>query len=284
MQVAVLGMGIMGRSIALRVLEGGHQVRVWNRTPGRAGEVVDAGAVALDRPEAAVEGAEAVVLSLTDDAAVRQVAVDSALAERLGGGVLVDMSTVSPATSRQEAAAVGRMVAAPVLGGPTAVRAGRAVYLLAGRKEVVDELEPLWSALGDQHRWWAEDPGVATTLKLLSNYLLMGGLALLAEAVATGQRVGLERGPLHDFFDGSALVPAGVKNRLDDVLDGAHDGWFAARLGAKDVRLARELAASAGLELPLADLIEQRYEALETLDLWDADIAAIVELFRRPAA
>ncbi|MHB1585015.1 MAG: NAD(P)-dependent oxidoreductase [Acidimicrobiales bacterium] len=283
MQVAVLGMGNMGRSIALRVLEGGHDVRVWNRTPGKAGEVVDAGAVEVDGPEAAVEDAEAAVLSLTDDRAVRQVAVDSDLARRLGDGVLVDMSTVSPATSRQEAAAARRMVAAPVLGAPTAVRAGHAVYLLAGRRAVVDDLAPLWSALGDQ-RWWSEDPGVATTLKLLSNYLLMGGLALLAEAVAAGQRVGLERAVLHDFFEGSALVPAGVKNRLDDLLDGAHDGWFAARLGAKDVRLARELAASAGLELPLADLVEQRYEALERLDLGGADIAAIVELFRRPAA
>lgn len=285
MQVAVLGMGNMGRALARRVLESGHQVRVWNRTPGRAEEVLEAGAVEADSPGAAAEGADAVLVSLSDDRAVREAVLASDLPGRLGVGTLVDMSTVSPETSRAEAERVPgrRMVAAPVLGAPAAVRSGQAAYVVGGPRAVVDALGPLWSALGDRHRWWSEDPGVATSLKLLSNFLLMGGLALLAEAVATGQGAGLARGILHDFLADSPMVPAGLANRLDDVLDGDHDGWFAARLGAKDVGLARRLAATAGLQLPLAELVEQRYEALEGLGLGDADIGAVVELFRRPA-
>ena len=286
MQLAVLGMGSMGRSIAQRVLEAGHGVRVWNRTPGRADQLLEAGAVGCDSPAAATEGTAAALVSLADDRAVREVVLDSGLFRHLGDGALVDMSTVSPETSRAEAEAVPgrRMVAVPVLGAPSAVRAGRAVYVLGGPKALVEELEPLWSALGDQHRWWSDDPGVATSLKLLSNYLMMGGLALLAEAVASGQQVGLDHQVLHDFLSESAMVPAGLRNRLDDVLEGHHDGWFAAHLGAKDVRLVRQLAGSAGLQLPLAELVEQRYRALEGLELADADIAAIVELCRRTAA
>jgi 3-hydroxyisobutyrate dehydrogenase-like beta-hydroxyacid dehydrogenase len=285
MQVAVLGLGNMGRSIARRLLDGGHEVRVWNRTPGRASEMLEAGAVEADSPEEAVEAVSAALVSLADDRAVRTVVLESNLPQRLGDGVLVDLSTVAPETSRAEAEAMPgrRMVAAPVLGAPAAVLSGHAVYVLGGPRALVDELEPVWSTLSDQTRWWSEDPGVATSLKLLSNYLLLGGLALLAEAAATGLEVGLGQSVVHDFLENSAMVPAGLQNRLDDVLSGPHEGWFPARLGAKDVGLARQLAASAGLQLPIAELVEQRYQALAGFGLADADIAAVVELLRRPA-
>lgn len=284
MRVAVLGMGNMGRALARRVLEAGHEVRLWNRTPGRAGEVLEAGGLEVDSPGAAAEGADVVLVSLRDDRAVRDAVLASDLPDRLGDATLVDTSTVSPETSRAEAEAMPgrRMVAAPVLGAPAAVRSGRAAYVLGGPRALVDALEPLWSALGDRRRWWSEDPGVATSLKLLSNFLLMGGLALLAEAVATGQGVGLDRGLLRDFLEDSPMVPVGLENRVDDLLDGDHDGWFAARLGAKDVGLVRRLAATVGLQLPLAELVEQRYQALEGLGLGAADIGAVVELLRRP--
>ena len=84
-----------------------------------------------------------------------------------------------------------RYVAAPILGGPQAVLDGQASYLLAGPSEVVDGLEPLWVALSVSHRRCGEDPGTATTLKIVANYLLLSGLAALAEAVATGRGRGL---------------------------------------------------------------------------------------------
>lgn len=235
MQVAVLGLGNMGRSIARRLLDGGHEVRVWNRTAGKAPEVLEAGAVEAESPEEAVSAA---LVSLADDRAVRTVVLETNVLQSLGDGVLVDLSTVSPVTGRAEAEAMPgrRMVAAPVLGAPAAVRSGQAVYVLGGPKALVDGLEPVWSTLPDRYRWWSEDPGVATSLKLLSNYLLLGGLALLAEASAAGLEVGLGQSVVHDFLEDSAMVPAGLQNRLADVLSGPHEGWFPARPGAKDVR------------------------------------------------
>jgi 3-hydroxyisobutyrate dehydrogenase-like beta-hydroxyacid dehydrogenase len=299
MDIAVLGMGSMGRAVALRLLDQGHRVTVWNRTPGRDSDVVAAGGQVAPSATAAADGAAAVLVSLADDEAVAAVVLGPSAAPRggrvpsvspdglagaltPGGAVLVDLSTVSPDTSRAVAAAVpgGRALSAPIFGAPEAVRRGDATYLVAGPRALFDALGPLWSALSPTHRWIADDQGTATTLKLLGNYLLMTGIAALAEAVATGQAVGLDDGTIRAFLSASPLVAAALQNRLDDVVDGNHRGWFSAVLGAKDVRLIGELARSGGLDLPLASLVQQRYEELTARGLGDLDIAGVVELLR----
>lgn len=282
MRTAVLGMGRMGQAVALRLRAGGHGVGVWNRTPGRAGAVVAAGAHEARSIAEAVHGAEVVLLSLTDDDAVREVATGpEGVRAAIGGAVLVDTSTVSPTTSRDMAAAfAGRMAAAPILGGPQAVADGAATYLLGGPREVVDPLEPLWSALSSARRYCGPEPGNAASVKLLCNYLLMAGVAVLSEVVAAGQAVGLGDTFLRDLLSQVPLVAPALKNRLDDVLAGDHRGWFTTSLGAKDVRLAAEMAGSAGVRLPLAELVRQRYEEAAGAGWGDADVGAVVELLR----
>ena len=123
MHVSVLGMGRMGRAVAGRLAEGGHDVVVWNRTPGRAGDAVAAGAREAGDLAAAVAGAEVVLTLLSDDAAVRDVAIGSGLADLVGRGTLcVDSSTVSPGLADELAGTFEYFVAMPVLGSPEAVR------------------------------------------------------------------------------------------------------------------------------------------------------------------
>ncbi len=281
MHAAVIGMGNMGRAMAGRLLEQGFEVTVWNRTPGRAGELVDAGATEAATLAEAVEPAEVVLLSLANDAAVAAVAIDGELPGLVGDRMVVDASTVSPDTSRRLAAALpeGRMVAAPILAAPHVLRAGGAVLLVGGPAEVIATLEPVWAALGIA-RACGEDPGAATTFKLLANYLLMGGLALLADAVAAGQALGVDDTALRDFFTAIPVVPTALHNRLDDLIGGDHAGWFTTVLGAKDVGLAADLAASAGVELGLAEIVESRYREAAYAGWDQADLTAIIELLR----
>jgi 3-hydroxyisobutyrate dehydrogenase-like beta-hydroxyacid dehydrogenase len=284
MRVAVFGMGNMGRALALRLLERGHVVKIWNRTPGKASEVIEAGAVESPSPAEAARGTEAMLMSLADDQAVREVMTRLAdLGLDPGGPIVADMSTVSPGTSRAlvDLAPGGRFVAAPIVGGPQAVVEGQAVGLLGGERDLVDRLKPIWSDVFTV-RWYycGGDPGSALTYKLLNNYLLMSGIAVLAEVVATGQAAELDETILRDFlFQWPTIAPA-LHNRLDDILGGDHRGWFTTRLGAKDVRLTAELAESKGLELPIARLIEQRYEEAAERGWSDSDITAVVELLR----
>ena len=122
-----------------------------------------------------------------------------------------------------------------------------------------------------------EDPSVATTLKLLSNYLLMSGIATLAEVVATAQAIGLPDELIRDYLGKLPLVAPALHNPLDDIVSGVHYGWFSTTFWAKDVRLAAALARSHGVELPLADAVKRRFEEAAAQGWADADIGAVVE-------
>jgi 3-hydroxyisobutyrate dehydrogenase-like beta-hydroxyacid dehydrogenase len=284
MRLAVLGMGRMGHAVAERLLGGDHEVTVWNRTPHKADDLLAKGAREGATPAAAAAETEATLTSLTDDAAVRTVVTgQDGVAAGLGDGVLIDASTVSPETTADLAVAVGgRLLASPILGSPTAVLSGEAAYLIGGPRELYDRLAPAYGVLADAPRrvYVGEDPSVATTLKLLSNYLLMSGIATLAEVVATAQAIGLPDELIRDYLGKLPLVAPALHNRLDDIVSGVHDGLFSTTLGAKDVRLAADLARSHGVELPLADAVKRRFEEAAAQGWADADIGAVVELLR----
>jgi 3-hydroxyisobutyrate dehydrogenase-like beta-hydroxyacid dehydrogenase len=281
MHVAVLGMGMMGRALARRLLARGFQVTVWNRTPGRAGEVVGLGAVEAASPAEAAREAEGMLMSLADDRAALDV-MSQLTGIGSDGPVVADTSTVAPDTTRalRDMAPGGRFVAAPVIGGPPAVAEGQASVLLGGERGVADVLKPVWSEVFASYSYCGRDPGAALAFKLLNNYLLMAGTAALSEVAATGLAVGLDETLLHDFLLTWPTVAPALHNRVDDILDGDHRGWFTTRLAAKDVRLAAELAESGGLDLPIARLVERLYEEAAERGWGDADIGAVVELLR----
>jgi 3-hydroxyisobutyrate dehydrogenase-like beta-hydroxyacid dehydrogenase len=284
MRLAVLGMGKMGHAVAERLLGGDHEVTVWNRTPHKADDLLAKGAREGATPAAAAADTEATLTSLTDDTAVRAVVTgQNGVAAGLGDGVLIDASTVSPETTADLAEAVGgRLLASPILGSPMAVVSGEARYLVAGPRELYDRLTPAYDVLAEASSrvYVGGDASVATTLKLLSNYLLMSGIATLAETVATAQAVGLSDELIRDYLSRLPLVAPALLNRLDDIVSGDHDGWFATTLGAKDVRLAEDLARSHGVELPLANAVKRRFEEAAADGWADADIGAVVELLR----
>ncbi|MCK4176592.1 NAD(P)-dependent oxidoreductase [Aciditerrimonas ferrireducens] len=286
MHLALLGTGRMGTAIAQRLLEAGHDVTVWNRTRSKTAAAAAAGAVVAESPGAAVAGAEVVLVSLADDAAVLAT-VDEALAEALSpGSVLVDASTVGPTTSREEQRRLGpdRFLAAPVLGAPEAVRGRAATLLLGGPEQARLQLAALWEDLAGAHVVCGEDPALATTMKLVANYLLLGSLAVCAEAVATAQAAGVAPKVLEGFLRSSPLVAPGLQNRLDLLLGQDHRGWFAPALGAKDVRLFEQLAANAALRLPVAPAVAAAYQATaegaDPASGAEEDVAAVVEVPR----
>jgi 3-hydroxyisobutyrate dehydrogenase-like beta-hydroxyacid dehydrogenase len=288
MRLAVLGMGRMGRALAQRLLSGGHEITVWNRTPHKADDLVVKGVRSAATPAEAARIAEATFMSLADDNAVREVVSGpEGAAAGLADGVLVDASTVSPETSAHLARAVsGRFLAAPILGAPVAVVSGEAIYVIGGSYEIYERVRPAFEALTEDghRRYVGEDPKLASALKLLSNHLLLSGIAILAETVATAQAIGLADELISDYFGHLPVVAPALCNRLDDIVAGDHKGWFPTRLGAKDLRLAEDLAHSCGVPLPLAEAVRRRYEQAAAEGWSDADIAAVVELVRRDRA
>jgi 3-hydroxyisobutyrate dehydrogenase len=283
MDVAVLGMGRMGRALAGRLLEGGHRVTVWNRSKGRAGEVVAAGAREADSVADAVEGVDVVLTMVANDDAVRAVAFGQLRSSIGDSTIYVDSSTVSPGLSLELAEAFEpRFLAMPVLGNPAAVSAGQAVFLTGGDAGIVDRLSPVISSLTSTVRRYDSAP-LAIAAKLATNLLLLSEVVALAESFAVGRSGGLRDDQLRELLGTSPLLPLGLKNRFEDVLGGSQEGWWTTVLGAKDAGLAVEVARKADVGLPVATVVQQAYEKAAASGLDDADIAAVTELYRASA-
>jgi 3-hydroxyisobutyrate dehydrogenase-like beta-hydroxyacid dehydrogenase len=284
MAVAVLGLGNMGSALARRLLAAGREVIVWNRSPGRADALVQEGARKAASVEEAGAAAEVVLISLTDDAAVRAVVLPDGQPIRGLDGVLVDCSTVSPATTRDEAAKYGNhFVAAPILGAPQAVLSGKATFVVGGAPSAVSNADRVLSDISQTLLHVGDEAEKASVLKLLNNGLLMIGVAALADIVAAGQASGFDDAALKDLLTKLPVVAPGLHNRIDLLMDDEHAGWFPVRLGAKDLRLASEAAETVGVEMPVTDFVRQRYELAAASGLADKDIAGVIELLRRKA-
>ncbi|MEU7143390.1 NAD(P)-dependent oxidoreductase [Nocardia sp. NPDC046473] len=282
MDIAVLGMGRMGQAIAGRLLDGGHRVRVWNRTTGKAERLVSAGAEETGSVAEAVGGVDVAITMLADDAAVRAVALGELRTALAPASSYVDCSTVSPALSGELAETFPRFVAMPMLGAPAAVSAGQAVLLVGGAPDRVDQLGPMISSLSDTVRHYDTAPQ-ALTAKLTNNLLLLSGIVALAEAFAVARSGGLTNDQMRELLGASPVVAPGLHNRFDNVLTGSPDGWWTAALGAKDAGLALDIARGAGVDLPEAEVIRRLYETAASR-YPDADISVVTDLYRSEAS
>jgi 3-hydroxyisobutyrate dehydrogenase-like beta-hydroxyacid dehydrogenase len=271
MRIAVLGLGRMGAALASRLTD--HELTVWNRSSGHADELVQAGATEAPSPAEAVAQAEVVFTSLTGDDAVRAVLLPdgSPLAT---SAVVVDCSTVSPALSAQLAQAYpGRFVAGPIAGAPPALRDGKATWIVAGPRDVVQGLAPVLDAVTTTRLDAGEQPERASHLKLVNNYLLLGGLAVLADAVVAGQQAGFGDEELSDLLKALPVTAPGVAVRLPKLLGDDHDPAFTVALGRKDLGLFAEVFGAT----ELGRSIDGTYAEADA----DLDVSAVVDPIRR---
>lgn len=284
MDVAVIGMGRMGRSIAGRLLDAGHRVTVWNRSPGRAGDLVARGAQEAGSVDEAVSDADVVLSALTGDDAVTQVLLPDGAARTSIDAVVIDCSTVAPATAARLAAAyAGRFLACPIAGAPSVLARGQATLIVGGPPAVTERVEPVLSAISDTRLDAGGSAERAAVVKLLNNYLLLGGLALLADAATTAHAHGFDDAYLSSLFDRLPVVAPGLKPRIAAVLGHEHEPAFTVDLGAKDLRLHAD-EVEAGIPSVLAQAVRACYDQTAELGLGDRDISAVVERFRRRPA
>ncbi|AEH09008.1 MULTISPECIES: NAD(P)-dependent oxidoreductase [Protofrankia] len=206
MNVAFLGMGRMGREMARHVIEAGHQLTIWNRTPGRARELVAAGAREAASVRDAVAGADAVVLMLFDDASARQVLGD-VVAGAPARTLVINTTTIAPATGRdlgRVAATAGlRYVEAPVVGTIGPARDATLRVLVGASEQDAAAAEELLSRFGTTRH--VGGVGAATALKAVVNLGLALATGALGEALRLGSDLGVDRDLLRSELAGGAL-------------------------------------------------------------------------------
>lgn len=281
MNIAVLGMGRMGRALAGRLMENGHEVTIWNRTSGKAPELVEKGATESETAQSAVADVEIAITSLANDAAVRDVAwgdegIRSALPQ---GSVYVEASTISPALSEELNDGFPRFAAMPILGSPSQVATGAAMYLIGAEESVAKTIEPLFPGLSENTLRYFK-PSLASAAKVAVNLLLLDGVVALAESFAVGRAGGLTDDQLRQLLGNSPMVAPGLKYRFEGILTGEQETLWTTVLGAKDAGLAVDLAKAAGVDLPLTGTARHLYdEASSSED--GADIATVSRRYRR---
>ncbi|HZS94203.1 MAG TPA: NAD(P)-dependent oxidoreductase, partial [Chloroflexota bacterium] len=282
MRISVLGLGRMGTAIAVRLLDAGYDLTVWNRTPGKDADLVRHGAESAPTIAGAIAIAEVVMTSLTADAAVKEVYLgENGILASLGDRtpVLVDVSTISPATSREvaNAAPPGKYIQAPILGGPDVAEEGKARLLLDGNQQTVESLDDLWNHIAAGYVYTGPN-GTASSMKLLSNLNLIAGTIALADTVAVAERLGFSPDTIRKMFGTSPAIASGVRVRMDAIVAGDHAGWWTIKLAEKDIHLALEMAKSVGLDIPLGNAVEDVLKQTDAAGFAQQDLTAVVEV------
>lgn len=256
-RVSVIGLGTMGRGMASNLIAAGHSVTVWNRTPGRAGDLVAHGATAAPSIATAVAEAEFVLYCLSDDAAVRSVVLGLDGLARLvpADAIVVDLSTISPQASADEREAFeSRAVAfvdAPVFGSKGEAESGGLWVVAGGEADVVEAARPILDAFSSSVHH-VGGPGAGVRMKLVGNLVVASQLLALGESLSLARKAGLDLDAVLDvmavtdfrspIFDG---VGAAVRA-------GDYSPSFALALMQKDTRLIRAFAAD--LDAPVRGL------------------------------
>jgi 3-hydroxyisobutyrate dehydrogenase/2-hydroxy-3-oxopropionate reductase len=282
MRVAFLGLGIMGRPMAANLAKAGHEVTVWNRTPGEAVE----GARSAASPAEAARGAEVVWICVSDTKAVESVLFGAqGVVESLAEGMTIaDSSTIAPLATKRFAERVRahgvRYVDAPVTGSKVAAEAGTLIFMVGGDELVIDSLKPLFAAMGKKiFRMGETGKGHAT--KLVMNLQIALIYEGFAEALTLGAKLGVDAEALLPLINASMVKSGVVEYKAPFVLKRDFSPNFPLRLMYKDLRLALEAAKEVRVKLPGLETVEEIYEVAAEDGQGDLDYAATLTLLEK---
>jgi 3-hydroxyisobutyrate dehydrogenase len=288
-KIAFLGLGAMGSRIATRLIEAGHTVTVWNRSPSPVQALVALGATSAPTPRDAADGAEFVLSMVTDDAASQSVWTmqgSGALSAIGKDAVVVEISTVSPAWIKILADTVVskgvQFLEAPVVGTLPQAESGSLIVFAGGARETVAAATPLLQSFAAAiHPVGPVGQGAA--MKLVANMLLAVQVAGIAELLGFAEASGIDaKAALEMVATLPSASPATIgMGRLMVARDFAPR--FTATLMAKDLRYARQHAASHQAELPVVAASQAVFDRLCAIGKGDENITAVATLYGRAA-
>lgn len=279
MNIGFIGLGQMGRGMAGRLLDCGHQLNVWNRTAATAAPFAQRGAAVAATPEALLQ-ADIVITMLADDAAVDAVWLSSGLINRMPASTVhLNMASVSLRMGRQledhHRAAGTDYVSAPVFGRPEPAATGQLDIVAAGEESAVSRCIPLFEILG--RRWFNVGTAAhcANIVKIARNFLLGSIIESLGEAFALVEKSGVAPEKFLDIITGTSMNAPAYRNYGRLILEKPDQPTFTLNLGLKDVELALQAGDETGVPLPLAALLQAQHRAAISAGFGERDWAAL---------
>lgn len=285
MKVALLGLGTMGRGMALNLLRAEFPLTVYNRTSAKAQELAERGAAVAKSPAQAAAKAQVVLAMLSDDDASRQAwtGKDGALAAMQPGGIAVECGTVSPAWIAELAEAAQkcgvRLIEAPVTGSRMQAEGGQLTFLAGADKKTLDSVMPVLRPMSKEVIHLGPI-GCGAQLKLINNFLCGVQVASFAEALAWIERTGLKRDAALAFLKKGAPGSGILSTMADRMTERKYEVNFLLRLMAKDMRYAKAAAAQLGVQLTTEEPAEQLFDQAQQHGHGEKDMSAVAEVVR----
>ena len=278
-----IGLGVMGGRMARRLLDAGHKVTGYNRTKSKAAWLMEAGLHWADTPGAVVESADVIFSMVTNTKAVLAVTggPDGVLAKLEPGKIYVDMSTVSPAMSRELAAKVSEvgahMLDAPVSGSVETLESGKLSIMVAGDEAVFEQIKPILLDIGPKATYVGQN-GLAVTMKIATNLSLAVQMLAFSEGVLLAEKSGIKRETAVEVLVNSVIASPMVKYRGPFVLGMPEEAWFNVNMMQKDMNLAQELGQQLDVPLPTTAATNEFLTAARAMGLVEEDFAIVFEV------
>jgi len=256
-KLGFIGIGAMGLRIAGRLLKHGFHVTAFDRDTAKANALIESGGTVAHSIAELASGADVVLSSLPNDEVVRSVYTgpQGVLEHIRRGSMIIEMSTVSPETSREMyrlGSARGLSVLdVPVSGSTPAAEQGLLTLLGGGDEDSFNAAQSIFTAIGRQH-FYLGPSGSGNTMKLVVNTLLGVGMQAIAEAVVFGEKAGLDRRRLFDVLSKTAVIAPAHLGKLTKALEHDYRPEFAVGLMNKDFRLILETALAVRAPMPAA--------------------------------
>jgi 3-hydroxyisobutyrate dehydrogenase-like beta-hydroxyacid dehydrogenase len=257
-RLGFIGIGYMGRPIARRLLEAGFKLTAYDRDRGRVEELIAYGGSVAGSVAELSSRCKVILTCLPSDEAVLDdyQGADGVFANAVRGSLAIDMSTVNPETSRELAklgAERGVEVLDVTISGSTPVaEKGLLTLFGGGDKECFDAAESIFRVIARKY-FYVGMSGAGATMKLVVNTLLGVGMQAIAEAVALGEKAGLDRNRLLDVLSQTAVVAPAHVGKLERAMNNDYSPQFPLRLMNKDFVLILRLAAAVGAQMPAAE-------------------------------
>jgi 3-hydroxyisobutyrate dehydrogenase-like beta-hydroxyacid dehydrogenase len=278
-----VGLGVMGSEMVLRLLEKGHTVTGYNRTRGKAERLLKAGMKWANTPREVAASTDTTLTMVTNSAALTAIVEgpDGILSGLSTGKVLIDMSTVSPAYSREVATKVrgkgADMVDSPVSGSVITLQEGKLSVMIGGRAETFDRIKPILLDIGPKVTH-VGDNGLALVVKIACNLSLAVQMLAFSEGVLLAEKSGIKREVAVEVLTNSAIASPMIKYRGPFVLKLPAEAWFNVNMMQKDMLLALDLGRSLDVPMPTTAVTNEFLTAARGMGLVEQDFAVVFDV------
>jgi 3-hydroxyisobutyrate dehydrogenase-like beta-hydroxyacid dehydrogenase len=287
-KLGFIGLGVMGGQMVSRLLDKGYTVLGYNRTRAKAQWLIDKGMRWANSPREVAQESEITLAMVTNSAAVQAIneGADGAVAGLTPGKVFIDMSTISPAASRDLAVRVrakgADMVDAPVSGSVITLQQGRLSVMVGGTAETFERVKPVLLDIGPKVTHVGGN-GVALAMKIAVNLSLAVQMMAFSEGVLLAEKSGIKREVAVDVLTHSAVASPMIQYRGPFVLQRPEEAWFDVNMMQKDMLLAMELGRQLNVPIPTTAVTNEFLTAARGMGWERLDFAVVFDVLARMA-